>query len=316
MCKIMAMAGIAPGKHEAAWKLIIAARTPMTVNDKDGYGYAAVTHTGSLVAERWLDPKQAFKVRGELSGKDAEIQAAYKALLTAPVAYNRHGAPVPGVSSIIAHSRMATCGKGLSNTHPFISGNTALIHNGVVRGDNSLMKTSTCDSEIILGEYLQNNVSERVEGIGEATMGLFGSFACAVLTRDANNLWVMDIFRNTGSRLVAAYVQQLDTVVFCTTEEILREACRKVKFKLGTVFTVEPGNLIRHSVETGEPMVAAEFEPNSMASVIEYGSWTNQRDAAVSLSAARNTTLAESLAADRAADAAYLSEPHYYRSEE
>lgn len=289
MCKVLAIPGIKPENHQAAWDFIIKAREVMTRHDQDGFGYAAVSRSQGLYGERWLDPETAFKLRTEAdiakanqalskeAAREKELleQLGYTVDLPASTGfslddvYNRFGQANPkDVSCIIAHARMATCKVHMPNTHPFVEGNTALIHNGVISNHETLTKkTSTCDSEVILNSYIHNGVlTNPKEGMQKVSDDLTGSYACAVIGKTADNKWILDVFRNDTNVLYCTFVHQLGTIVIATTETILDDTCKTLKFTHGKNYKVEACNLLRFDTDTGNVVGTFKFQ-------VSYAGW-------------------------------------------
>jgi len=260
MCKVMVMAGI-PEKNQAkSWKFVVASVPYMTENDKDGVGYAAVNRAGELFGERWLNPKDAFKVREESSAQDRVLKQMLQGAVNIADTYNNFGNVSNEIAAITLHSRMATCGKGLQNTHPFVSGDTSLIHNGVISNAHKLTNiTSTCDSETILNEYLDNEVNGIPERIQRVSDTLEGYYACAVLTRDSNGKRILDIFKDARANLYVAHVPALGTYVFCTSPKILLATGKAAKMRIGTIHEINPGYLMRFDALSGKAMGVNRF---------------------------------------------------------
>lgn len=271
MCKIMMLAGIKPEKTELAWKLISAAVSPMSKHDKDGLGYAAITRSGDVFAERWLNPKDAFKTRQALTPTDKRLKSLLGDAVELSESYSVDGTLQPSKAvSIMLHTRMATCTKGIENTHPFVSGNTALIHNGVINNAYSLTNiTSTCDSEVILNEYVKHDVSGIPDAIERVAMALQGYYACGVLGNAESGPY-LDVFKDERAKLVAGYVKELDCVVFCTNAEILSTACKKAKMTLQAVHVIKAGYLIRLDAVTGRRLDVVPFDCDSRT--VHFGS--------------------------------------------
>ena len=92
--------------------------------------------------------------------------------------------------AVILHARKATVGdKNICNVHPFFeinnkdSEDTALIHNGSINNHFQLTKKySTCDSEVILHEYLKNMMNYNPWGIEELSKTIKGEYTVGVLS--------------------------------------------------------------------------------------------------------------------------------------
>lgn len=279
MCKVLATAGVKPDKSDSLWKFIMAVSPFLSQFDNDGVGYAASSPNG-LFGERWLHPAAAFKYRKEYTKVDIDIKTKFgKAVeLEGGPAYNKFGVmSIGNTQAVVLHARMATCGKGIENTHPFVSGDGkfALIHNGVIRNTTQLKNiTSSCDSECILNTYTDNKVGSDPTNIQSVADDLAGYYACAVLGTDKDGVRYLDLFRdNSGATLYCTYVKQLDTLVFCTKADIVAAALKELKWKCGQFFTVQAGHLIRLNAITGESMFEPiEFDTKGKSS---YSSWNN-----------------------------------------
>lgn len=266
MCKILTVVGMPnnPKKIANAWKLVQASLPYMTANDKDGVGYAAYSRSTGLFAERWLNPRDAFLNRTTGNVSDVRLRKMLGSAGIGERNYNNEGIITMGdVSCITLHSRMATCAKGLVNTHPFISGDVSLIHNGVISNAKQLTNiTSTCDSECILNEYTLQNVDGDPERIQDVADVLDGYYACAVINAAKKYL---DIFRDESATLYATYSDKVGGMVVCTTQAILRSTFAALKWKVGEVVEVKPGQLIRICLETGTNLATQEFDTSGPA---------------------------------------------------
>lgn len=258
MCKILNIAGIKPENNEAAWKFIKAMAKPMSVGQRDGLGYAAITAEGKLFGERWLDNSTAFKKELVKEPHDA-IEGFAETLTTPTFEYNSYGDVVPELAvAITMHTRMATSPKGMMNTHPFVDEGVSLIHNGVIRNDENFKLKSTCDSEAILRAYLKEKVSNSLENVQAMATSLVGYYACGVLTNTKTGP-IMDVFKGTGARLYAIYVKELDTYVFSTDDDDIKAVCNLLGFEIGTVYRVLPGKYIRLNATTGKRIDMVSF---------------------------------------------------------
>jgi asparagine synthetase B (glutamine-hydrolysing) len=78
---------------------------------------------------------------------------------------SRHAAKKSDGGFLIIHGRTSTCGVSLENTHPMLSPNAALVHNGVVHSKTHRNQSTTCDSELILSAYTKGGIKEVAESI-------------------------------------------------------------------------------------------------------------------------------------------------------
>lgn len=260
MCKILALAGVKKENDDNVEKLAKTILPYMTAQDNDAVGYAAFKDR--LYGERWLNVNNALQVRPTPLLKTLNYNLERK--LSAE-RYNRfgdrHGAN--HLSSMILHSRFATCGAGLENTHPFVSEDkkTALIHNGVVNTRGLTLKNSTCDSEGILNEYLKHNVSNNPDNIQAIFNKVKGAFACAVLTEDYSGRKYMDLFRNDQyPTLYTCYVKEVDTLVFCTDPAMLENAVQDLGWSMEQMLYVEDNSYLRLDAKTGEVIINREVK--------------------------------------------------------
>lgn len=254
MCKNLFVSGIKPEvAKKKLWDFLIAATPYMTENDQHGLGYAALSSSG-LWGERWLDPKESWKFRTEWSSGDELVKTRFGATVEGEPKYNSFGTADPDTTyAVILHARMATCEKGLKNTHPFVSGNVALIHNGIIRNTHALKNiTSTCDSECILNEYTDRDVMNVPDNISKVTEALRGYYACGVLHKAADGVDYLDIFRSSQADLNACYIEELDAVVVCTRTSIITSTCKDLKWKHGNFFKIKDEVMVRLNAKTGE----------------------------------------------------------------
>lgn len=82
----------------------------------------------------------------------------------------------------------------------------------------------------------------------------------------------MDVFKSSAANLYAAYVPQVEALVYCTSLEILKQAVKDCGFSHYRPNKVLPGNLIRHNAITGTGKVMQKFSETTYSS---YGKWDN-----------------------------------------
>ncbi len=274
MCKIMAVSGIKKNKHTQVQKLMKAMAVLMSKHDEDGVGYAGITKEGKIYGEKWLHKEDAFvanKSRDvdtkasemmELFNEAGEFEKAPEMATT----YESFGGKNSKKETVayIMHARKATTGaKTINNTHPFVVLNdkndpdTALIHNGgIVNHEDLTKKSSECDSEVILHEYLDHAMYHNPSAITDIAKRLAGQYAVGVLSSmwDNNTLIpVMDIFKS-NKPLYAAYVKDLETVVFCTDDTMLKKGVEECGMKIGSMMKIKDGFLLRFNAITGKRM--------------------------------------------------------------
>lgn len=273
MCKVMMMAGINSGNREKAWAFIKEMAKELSPGNTDGLGYAAMSEGGDLFGERWHNNSEAFVARelpAIVSNFEQHLLSSYKGALktkAAPVKYNKFGSLQPdSITAITLHTRMATSAKDFMNTHPFVVDNTSLIHNGVIRNASQLeLKQSTCDSEAILNLYVKHRVFQKPDAIQTVANKLQGYYACGVFSSNKAQGRFLDVFKCEMASLNAAYVRDLDTIVFSTRVEDIRSVCGRLGFEVAHEFVFASDTLLRLDALTGEVLDRVEFESSVVA---------------------------------------------------
>ncbi len=299
MCKIAMVAGVDESKRALTLELLIEMSLLMSKNNNDGLGYAATNESGKIFGERWLNNAEAFDIRetsGSIDGFEQSIVDKYKGFLKTGLPkqkYNSFGTlDLENFTSMTLHARFATSGKEFKNTHPFVSGDTTLIHNGVIRNVSELeFKTSTCDSEGILNAYTKHNVNIKPDMIQKVAHELQGYYACAMYSLDETGARVMDVFKDAQAKLFGAYIGDIDNIVFSTSLQDIETACEILGMNVISTFEVTTGVMIRIDTLTGEPMSSVEFNPTYNGGTEkkvqylsreydtrQYLEWSDQRD--------------------------------------
>lgn len=135
-----------------------------------------------------------------------------------------------GGSLLIGHCRQTTSGdaKINDNNHPIISQNFAVVHNGIIRNDDSLFKefklnrVGEVDSEIIVAliEHFFNQSKNVEDAIRKTVKQLRGDYACILSSQlFPGKVWT---FRN-GRPL--EYLERNNDIVITSTFPIMRNAC-------------------------------------------------------------------------------------------
>lgn len=280
MCKILVVPHVGKKFRKAATQFMLKAVKPMSETDGDGLGYMAITDDNRLVGEKWRYNKQSFKMRDRLSLEELKLFKKYRGMVTAPEdQYRCYGGEYDSgdLKSWCLHTRFATCGKSIQNTHPFFTETSALIHNGVINNPTKL-KQSTCDSEHILNEYIDHGVANDVKKIQKVANELTGYFACAVYAKTDYDEWILDVFKDQGATVFGVFVEQLGTMVFCTSGALVQGICKTLRWKCSRAFQVLDNVLNRFDVDTGDVIDTQEFKKVyrvPAASVTTYGSTGN-----------------------------------------
>ncbi len=278
MCKVLMIAGIKSENVSKVHELAKVAAKNMSAIEDDGVGYAAITTDGQIYGEKWLKKDTAFQIHAQPK-PDALAQAIQhmfggmgefvETTITEQIYASFGKRSLENVGNTVAmilHARKASTGspKTIQNVHPFVSldvadqPDTALIHNGNILNHEKLTKiTSSCDSETILHEYLGNMMYHNPWGIEQVAKTLVGEYACGVLSSmtdtDGAIIPVLDIFKS-GKELYAGYVQELETMVFCTSDYVLKSSCEEVGLKVSNILKLKDGYLMRLNAVTGARM--------------------------------------------------------------
>lgn len=267
MCKIMVMAGINSSNRKLAWEFTKHMAVQMSPGNSDGLGYMALTSDGELYGERWHNNSEAFNNRPITDTPTKEeliIANKYDGFLVSerpPIRYNKFGSINEDSTTAIAlHTRMATSGKQFINTHPFVRGKTALIHNGVIsNADDFKLLQSTCDSEVILNQYVERNVTNSIDKIQAVADKLDGYYACAIMTETKKYGYVVDIFKDSRARLSGVFIRDMGIMVFTTVAEDAVTVCKKMGMEVAYKFAVKEGIMLRLSRLTGDPLMSQKF---------------------------------------------------------
>ena len=259
MCKILIIPHVNPNNYKEVWKFVETVTKPLVATERHGFGYMAINDQGNLFGERWVNVNDAFKTRENLSKFEISLVELYKGFLNVPSSYNSFGdTSSKKITSICLHGRTATSEINIQNTHPFVSGNTALIHNGVVSTCNLKLQTSTCDSEGILNQYIAEYVGADIQNIQKLADKLKGWYACAAYTK-VKGKWCLDIFKDNKASLEAVFVKELNSLVFCTSAKIIAVACKKLKWTITTQFYVQSSAITRIDTITGQVIEVRKF---------------------------------------------------------
>lgn len=242
MCKLFMIVGLKSKEQSLlGWKLASKIAPKISKTDNHGIGYMALTRQGKMFSERWLDNakygtrpiKSDERKLDRLKGMANRVSENYA--MSGVIDHT-------GAAVIALHTRFATCGHGILNTHPFIHEGVGLIHNGIIHNHDKFPKNvSNCDSEAILTRYLGEGVARTPNKIKEALLPLTGYFACGVMTKKH-----IDVFKSSGATLHVAYSSTLDAYIYSTCKESLIKAAKEAEITLSDVYTVNPRIMTRH----------------------------------------------------------------------
>lgn len=276
MCKIFCVAGIKAEKVPQVERLAKHMAKSMSFVEEDGVGYAAITKDGHVYGEKWLNKDDAFVIHetappnpiltriDEMFGDAIEMDKKVATGKTYASFGHRNGVNIKNTVAMILHARKATTGsKTIPNVHPFVKlgdvaagepSATALIHNGSILNHDKLTKEmSECDSEVILHEYLANQMYHNPWGIEQVAKTLVGEYAVGLLSSQlVNEEWTpyLDIFKS-GKDLIGGYVPELETFVYTTARYPLDEALKACEMTFVNDFKFKDGFLHRIDAITG-----------------------------------------------------------------
>lgn len=257
MCKVAAVSGITDKNRELVWEFMKELGSLMTYGNNDGLGYAAFDAQGKIFGEKWLRNEDAF------------VGASKKIIpMNTKNSYAFFGQKVKKqeATSIILHTRMATCGISIDNTHPFVDDadmpSIALIHNGVIYNHTQLTKVhSSCDSEVILWEYDYANCYEDLSNIQKVANQLSGWYTCFVLSYDKDNKPIVDMFTGSGS-LSSLFVPDLGVRFYSTSIRDLVNVCEFFKMNYTKIWDNKAGDYARFDGITGKELTKGKFNPD------------------------------------------------------
>ncbi len=281
MCKILVIPGLDPGRKEVNVNFMAQMADIMSKGNDDGLGYAAISKEGNLFGERWLFNQEAFDNRKHTHTKGRKIDKSKvnhsKMALGGFVEmedepdypsfqkFGQFGKVSDEVSAIILHARRATNTICFDNTHPFVDmeRQVAIIHNGVISNHVTEDEIrSTCDSERILNMYLKHGIDKNPMNMQAIIDDLKGWFAVGGISKDKDNRWVVDIFKNSQPNLGCAFVKELDAMVFSTELNDIRTACRLLDYTIVSKSKsgVKDDMLCRFDAVTGKPLMTLKYK--------------------------------------------------------
>jgi len=215
MCKILALSNL--DKVKVTPKLIEAMRDLVCkTSDKDGFGFAVSSHQGNLWGDKTTTPKTYspyHKYELTISKLNLTINSRLK-----------FGIPGNKNHALIAHGRYSTNTISIENTHPYVSKEYALVHNGVVSDVNNrvehLCETDN-DTEVLLHLWEKN----QIEAIAKNASGYY---ALAILDRQGQ----LHVIRDSIAMLYLSYSRTIDSFIVATTEDILNSLSKEMRWSI------------------------------------------------------------------------------------
>lgn len=270
MCKVALAAKINDSNRNDVWVFMQMLGQLISFGNNDGLGYAAFDEKGNIFGERWLFNDSAFKDLSQVPGITAEKMAKI---------YNFFGDKVvrDEAQAIILHTRAATCGKGIANTHPFIDDEdepkVAIIHNGMIYNEKKFpRKYSTCDSEVLAHLYTENKVSSDLINVNKFTKDLEGWYTVLSLSKDDNGQMIVDAYSDTG-RLGSYFIKELDTRIYSSNASDVLEVAKKLGLTATDEDKMDADTAMRLDALTGEQIAHIKIEGSTSVPVKIYPGW-------------------------------------------
>ncbi len=270
MCKVLIMSGITDETKDKAWEFIKVMSKEMSApntGEKDGIGYAAIDNEGKLFGEKWMKNADGFQHRNVYGSEiDDNILKRFKILKREKV-YGNFGKFNENIRSITLHSRSSTNTVSLKNTHPFVEGTTSVIHNGMIYNDDKFTKKySTCDSEVILHQYIKYNVANKIGKFRKIANRLEGYYVLGIFAKTNEGRVILDIVKDSRANLDAFFIKELNTVVFATPKGYgtpVEDACKTLGFTIVSKYEVMSNKIQRLDAMTGETICIEGFKPKA-----------------------------------------------------
>lgn len=215
MCKIFTMTNMQ--KVNFSKQFVETVRDEVCrLSDKDGFGFAALDEQGSIGGERTIRPFNHVPLASQKNKTKMLPIVLEKSNIFGHFDRNK-------VKAFIAHGRLSTNDKTLSNTHPFADDTMALIHNGIVTDEYYQLKDlkTTCDTEIAYRFFKEG-------GIKKVERSVSGYYALSILTNDGK----LHIARDDRAMLYIAYSRTVDSYLIATTTDIIKNIAKKMKWHI------------------------------------------------------------------------------------
>lgn len=257
MCKVAMVSGIKKENTDKVWNFMRLLGEQISIGNHHGLGYAAFDRSGNIFGERWLENKSAFLL------PEKRIR-----LLNNKKDYNYFGDKVvrDDAMAIILHTRFATTAYGMLNVHPFVDDKDkpsfALIHNGMIYNHDELTKKhSTCDSEVILHEYIESEANKDMVNIQKVADQIEGWYTCGVLAKDKKDRPFVDIFTESG-RLSSFYLPELECRIYSSASTDIYNVAMSMGYRPIKGFSHPTGSYKRLCAETGNTIKNTGFDPD------------------------------------------------------
>jgi predicted glutamine amidotransferase len=273
MCKVAGVTHVTDENRDDVWVFMQLLAELISLGNDDGLGYASFDKAGNVFGEKWLINKTAFKDLTQIKKMNAEKMSRIYTYFGDKVVKDE-------AQAIILHTRAATCGKGIENTHPFINDTdkptVAIIHNGMIYNHQKFpRKYSTCDSEVIAHLYEANKVGSSISKLNEFTEEMQGWFTVLALSKDDSGKMVMDAFSDSG-RLGSYFIKELNTRIYSTYADDVAKVARSLGLTPVDMEQIKPDTAFRIDVLTGEQIEFSKIKTLENVPVTIYNeeNWT------------------------------------------
>lgn len=234
MCQVFILTNASKVKDVIKTANVISEELQKT--QRDGFGYAVVGKHG-VFGERTTASSFASRLGREHLAVNLPIIDRV---------CNSFGQLAKPVGAALFHGRTSTNHKTLINTHPINKHDWTLIHNGVVNNHGAEYEAITSNDTEHIIEHLATG------GIKAVEENISGYYAVGAIDPEGR----LHLFKDDTAKLVCAYNKTLDCLVFATTETLLTNVARRLKWTIGPVDKVtdniylvfdRDGNLISHA---------------------------------------------------------------------
>jgi len=213
MCQLAYASNLTKLNLKQKNKLFQVIQKAMTKSNRSGYGLASKTVDGQIEISRTLDVETFCHVPNK------NTPPFCKSSIIGHVDLSK-------ASEVLFHARTSTNSVSLENTHPFVIGETTLVHNGVLQysGERYFKKTDN-DTEDLT--YYFNRY-----GLDKLEDNFTGYAAFLAFKNDLTY-----VVKDSTAYLHYGYSQSLDCHFFATTKETLNLIKKTLKINM-TIFEV------------------------------------------------------------------------------
>lgn len=263
MCKLLATSKLAVRKQKQIVDLTLFSAKALGTTQRDGFGFA-LYHEKGVYGERYLNPLSC-KGMGVITRDFQVFPKGIKFEVRKNRDYDTFGS-FPNTDklngSYISHGRTATCGKTISNTHPFTGidakgGTWTIAHNGVVDNIGKSWECSTtCDSEHIL------NCFTKGDGVHSLKAQISG-YAAVIGINPNGELFA---FRDNTAPLYLSYIEDLGICTLATalqdSEEFNKIVCKHNKVKATSITSAYMlDSYTLHTFKSDGSVITEDFAP-------------------------------------------------------